>query len=323
MRILVTGAAGFIGFHVAMRCRNMGHHVVGLDNFVPYYDVQLKRSRQKSLLDAGVCIAEHGVEDQSFLKGLVQKEAISHIVHLAAQAGVRYSLEAPHSYLRSNIDGFLSVLETARAFPHIRTVWASSSSVYGANTKLPFSEEDRTDSPTNLYGATKKANEVMASSYHHLFGLPLIGLRFFTVYGPWGRPDMAYFLFANKIVRDEPIDLFGAGSLRRDFTYIDDIVDGIIASMTSEKPYAIYNLGNNKPETVADLVSNLEEALGKKALVRIAPQPAGDMVETCADIRKAANELGFSPKTSLKAGIRAFVTWYRAMAYDTLSPLVL
>ncbi len=311
MRILVTGAAGFIGFHVAMRCRQLGHFVVGLDNFNPYYDVRLKRARQQVLSNAGVDIVEHSVEEESSLQQLVKKESITHIIHLAAQAGVRYSLEAPHTYLRSNIDGFLSILEAARAFPHIRTIWASSSSVYGANTKLPFSEEDRTDTPTNLYGATKKANEVMASSYHHLFKMPLIGLRFFTVYGPWGRPDMAYFLFADKIIRGEPIDLFGEGKLRRDFTYIDDIVDGIVAALTSQKQYAIYNLGNTKPESVVDLVTCLEEAFQKKAVIRLKPQPPGDMVETCADIQKAADDLGFSPKTSLKTGIGSFAAWYR------------
>jgi UDP-glucuronate 4-epimerase len=313
--VLVTGAAGFIGFHVAKRLTGEGRRVIGLDNFCPYYSVSLKKERAKILEEAGVSIVHQNVEEIDSVRSLVAKEKVSHIVHLAAQAGVRYSLQEPSAYLRSNVDGFLSILETARAHPEIVTVWASSSSVYGSNTKLPFSEDDRTDSPTNLYGATKKANEMMAHAYHHLFGLNLIGLRFFTVYGPWGRPDMAYYLFAEKMLRGETIDLFGGGRLRRDFTYIDDIVDGIVAALSCPKRFGVYNLGNHRSESVDSLVSCLEASLKCSARVRRIERPMEDMVETCADIRRASEEFGFFPKTSLAEGIDRFASWllsYRA-----------
>lgn len=309
-KVLVTGAAGFIGFHVAQRLRFLGHSVIGLDNFCPYYSVQLKRDRASLLKESGISCLDGGVQETKKLHEIITNEKISHIVHLAAQAGVRYSLQAPEAYLQSNIDGFLSVLEAVRAAPSIKTVWASSSSVYGINTKLPFSEEDRTDRPANLYGATKKANELMAHAYHHLFGLKLIGLRFFTVYGPWGRPDMAYFLFADKMMRGEPIDLFGGGELRRDFTYIDDIVDGIVAALACDTDYAIYNLGNNHSESVRQLVACLESSLQCTASLREVEAPPGDMVETWADIRKAQAELGYSPKICLAEGIDRFANWY-------------
>jgi UDP-glucuronate 4-epimerase len=310
VRVLVTGAAGFIGFHVAKRLVREGHHVVGLDNFCPYYSVQLKKDRATVLREAGVTIVDQNVEEIEPLRALVAREKISHIVHLAAQAGVRYSLQEPSTYVTSNIDGFLSVLEVVRSHPDIVTVWASSSSVYGSNTKLPFSEEDRTDCPTNLYGATKKANEVMAQAYHHLFGLSLIGLRFFTVYGPWGRPDMAYFLFADKMMRGETIDLFGGGQLRRDFTYIDDIVDGIVAALSCPKKFGVYNLGNHRSESVEFLVRCLETSLKRTANVRRIDRPTEDMVETRADIRRAAEDLGFFPKIILAEGIDRFASWY-------------
>lgn len=309
--VLVTGAAGFIGSHVAKKLATYGHHVVGVDNFCPYYDLQLKKDRAAELKNHKIEIHYLDVEQEKELKALVEKEKITHIVHLAAQAGVRYSLQEPRAYLRSNIDGFLSILEIARAFPSIVTVYASSSSVYGTNTKLPFSEEDTTDHPANLYGATKKANEVMAYSYHHLFGLKLIGLRFFTVYGPWGRPDMAYYLFADKIMRQEKIELFGGGTLRRDFTYIDDIVDGIIAALQAPRPFALYNLGNSSTESVSTLVALLEKFLGKKAVISLSECQKGDMIDTFADVSLAKKELGFSPKTSLSEGILRFVSWYK------------
>lgn len=309
MRVLVTGAAGFIGSHVAQRLVQRNHYVVGVDNFCPYYDVQLKKRRAAALCPH-VTIHERKIEEEGVLRRLVEQENITHIVHLAAQAGVRYSLQDPEVYLRSNIDGFLRVLEVARAFPSIVTVFASSSSVYGANTKLPFSEEDVTDHPTNLYGATKKANEVMAYSYHHLFGIKLIGLRFFTVYGPWGRPDMAYFLFAEKIMENKPIELFGEGKLRRDFTYIDDIVDGVIAAMNAPKPFALYNLGNSQSESVETLVALLERSLKKKALITRVDRQKGDMIDTWADVRLAKEDLGFAPKIAISEGIARFSAWY-------------
>jgi UDP-glucuronate 4-epimerase len=286
--------------------------VIGLDNFCPYYNVQLKKDRVKILQSISVGCVAWGVEETKMLKELIEREKITHIVHLAAQAGVRYSLQAPEAYLRSNIDGFLSVLEAVRSFPSIVTSWASSSSVYGLNTKLPFSEDDSTDNPANLYGATKKANEVMAHAYHNLFGLRLIGLRFFTVYGPWGRPDMAYFLFADKMTKGDPIELFGGGRLRRDFTYIDDIVDGIVSSLSCSQDYGIYNLGNCHSESVNHLVECLESSFRCKAEVREVVTPAGDMVETWADIRKAHEDFGYSLKVSLAEGIDRFATWYRS-----------
>lgn len=321
MKVVVTGAAGFIGFHVAQRLAAAGHSVVGLDNFCPYYAVALKRDRVRELSRLGVRVVDQPVEHTDALRALLAEHQATHIVHLAAQAGVRYSLKEPTAYLRSNVDGFVSVLEAVRSNPEIVTVWASSSSVYGSNKKLPFSEEDATDYQTNLYGATKKANEVMAHSYHHLFGLKLTGLRFFTVYGPWGRPDMAYFLFADKMVRGEPIDLYGGGVLRRDFTYIDDIVDGIVGAMNCPKPHAIYNLGNCHSESVQTLVSCLETSLGRTAIVRSAAQPTEDIMETWADIRRAKEDFGFQPKVSLSEGIERFAQWYRAYysVYTSLS----
>jgi UDP-glucuronate 4-epimerase len=288
----------------------MGCSVIGLDNFNAYYDVKLKQDRASILEAIGVPVVLASVEDKKSLCSLIEQHDITHIIHLAAQAGVRYSLQDPDSYLRSNIDGFVSVLEAARAFPSIVTVWASSSSVYGTNQQIPFSESHVTDTPTNLYGATKKSNELMAHAYFHLFGIKLIGLRFFTVYGPWGRPDMAYYLFADKIMNDEQIEIYGHGALRRDFTYVDDIVDGIIAAMSAPCRYGIYNLGNCHAERVDTLLQYIEEALGKKARVIHVDRRHEDMLDTWADISLAQKDLGFSPKVSLREGINHFVEWY-------------
>jgi UDP-glucuronate 4-epimerase len=307
-RVLVTGAAGFIGFHVAKELASQGCTVIGLDNFCPYYDIQLKKDRCTQI--PNVKIYTHNVEDAAYLSSLVKQEHITHIVHLAAQAGVRHSLIDPASYTRSNIDGFLSVLEAARSQPAIVTVYASSSSVYGTNRKIPFAETDVTDSPSNLYGATKKANELMAHAYHHLFHLSLIGLRFFTVYGPWGRPDMSYYSFATKMMQRETLDLYDGGKLRRDFTYIDDIVAGIIGALSAPKPFAIYNLGNSHSEQVIDLVRYLEKYLGIQAKVRSLPRPATDIEETLADCSCAQQDLSFLQKTSLETGISQFSKWF-------------
>ncbi|MGR3951758.1 MAG: NAD-dependent epimerase/dehydratase family protein [Chlamydia sp.] len=307
--IFITGIAGFIGFHTALKLRRLGVSVVGVDSFIPYYDLALKEERARLLELEGIAIHRFPVENGEMLKTVLKKERSTHIIHLAAQAGVRYSLENPKSYLKSNIDGFLSILEACRADPSIRTVWASSSSVYGTNTKVPFSEEDVTDHPANLYGATKKSNELMAFSYHHLFQLQLIGLRFFTVYGPWGRPDMAYYSFAEKILRGEPIELYGKEELRRDFTYIDDITDGILSALFSEIPFGVYNLGGSKPESVLYLVECLETFLEAKAQIRFKKRPKGDIEQTYADCAKASRDFSFVAQTSLQEGISSFCRW--------------
>ena len=308
MKVLVTGSAGFIGMHLCLALREQGHSVVGVDCFTPYYSVQLKEERAKELEQNGVLLIRKDVAEPGFLTDLLAEHHPTHIVHLAAQPGVRYSLENPFAYLHSNIDGFVSLLEAVRCFPHIRVVFASSSSVYGTNQKVPFCETDSTDHPANLYGATKKANEVMAYSYHHLFGLSLVGLRFFTVYGPWGRPDMAYFRFAEQIEQNEEIRLFGQG-MRRDFTYVDDVVEGIIRALSYEEKWALFNIGGSRPEPVEKLIHLLEQNLKKAARVRlIEPQP-GDMQETYADTSLIERELGFVPKISLEEGISLFCEW--------------
>ncbi len=309
--ILITGISGFIGYHTALRLKKLGASVIGIDACIPYYDIRLKDARNTQLAKNGITVIQDRIENESLLRTIIEKEQVSHIVHLAAQAGVRHSLVEPWSYLKSNIDGFLSVLEATRHInPKIRTVWASSSSVYGLNTKVPFSEEDITDAPANLYGATKKSNELMAFSYHHLFNLPLIGLRFFTVYGPWGRPDMAYYSFAEKIMQKQKIVLFGKEELQRDFTYIDDIVDGIIQALFSTISFGTYNLGGSNPESVLSLVHHLENSLQRKADIEFQERPKGDIKVTYADIHKAETDFGFSPKVPLKEGIEWFCSWF-------------
>lgn len=318
-RVLVTGAAGFIGMHVARRLKRRRDFVIGLDSFNAYYDPSLKRARQDLLREEEVEVIEACITDEPLLSALLEEKGITHVVHLAAQAGVRHSLFAPQDYVVSNLQGFTSLLEACRKNPRIRIVYASSSSVYGLNRKIPFSEADRTDSPANFYGATKKANEAIAHAYHHLYGMSLTGLRYFTVYGPWGRPDMAYFRFAEKIVKKEPLPLFGEGKMRRDFTYIDDIVDGTVAALDFGASYALYNLGNHRPVETRYLVSLLEEALGEKALLEMLPVQPGEVPETYADIAKAKEELGFSPKVSIEEGISRFVDWYSEWAVSTAS----
>lgn len=310
-KIFVTGAAGFIGFHLALALKKRGDFVIGCDNFNDYYDPELKINRASILGQYDIPCLQRDIRDASEIEKIVRENDITHFVHLAAQAGVRYSLEHPEKYVDANLDGFVKILEACRRHPGIRCIYASSSSVYGLNTKLPFSEEDATDSPASLYGATKKANEVIAHSYHHLYGIPLIGLRFFTVYGPWGRPDMAYYSFTRSIINGVPIPVYGEGLLRRDFTYIDDIISGIIAAIDYVKTdYEIFNLGNNKPSSVLELISCIEEATQKKALLDFQPLQPGDVHTTFASIAKSQSLLHFHPKTSLQEGIRKFVDWY-------------
>lgn len=303
--ILVTGAAGFIGFHTALQLVKEGHKVIGLDNFNSYYDPKLKRARAEILLKVGVEVVEADLNERVKLEEIVRE--VTDVIHLAAQAGVRYAKTNPDAYIHSNINGFLSILETLRKFPHVKLLYASSSSVYGTNAKVPFSIEDRTDQPANLYAATKKANELMAYSYHTMFGLSCIGLRFFTVYGPWGRPDMAYFSFTNSILNDTPITLYSNGEMLRDFTYIDDVVAGILAALDHPASYALFNLGNNKPIPVLSLVSLLEKFLNKKAHLNLDPTSQGEVHTTYADITQA---LPFTPKTSLETGLSQFISWH-------------
>lgn len=313
--IFITGIAGFVGFHLARALKKEGHIVVGCDNFNDYYDPKLKAKRAALLGEEQIPCITADIRDSKAIEKILKDYAISDLVHLAAQAGVRYSLQHPEKYVQANLEGFVHILEACRHHPQIRCVYASSSSVYGLNKKIPFSESDPTDTPTSLYGATKKANEVLAHSYHHLYGIPLFGLRFFTVYGPWGRPDMAYFSFTRDILAGRPITVFGEGLLRRDFTYIDDIVQGIIAAIYYDKTaYEIFNLGNNQPSSVMDLIHTIEECTGETAKLQFHPMQPGDVEATYADITKSKELLSFQPKTSLKQGIGQFVTWYKEYA---------
>ncbi|MBS4166018.1 UDP-glucuronate 4-epimerase 4 [Neochlamydia sp. AcF65] len=308
--VLITGAAGFIGFHLAKALKKRGDHVIGVDNFNDYYDPLLKRARAKEVEKQGIALLEGDITDANFLYELIAHHQISHLVHLAAQAGVRYSLENPQAYVKANIEGFLNVLETCRQFPGLQLVYASSSSVYGLNQKIPFSIEDRTDHQASLYGVTKKANELMASTYYHLYQIPITGLRFFTVYGPWGRPDMAYFQFTKSILEGKPIHIFNHGKMRRDFTYIDDIVQGIESSIDRKGKNEIFNLGNHQPVDLLKMVEIIEESIGKKAEKIFVPMQPGDVLETYADIQVSQQILGFLPKTTLEEGIPQFVKWY-------------
>lgn len=309
--VLVTGIAGFIGFHVAQALHERGDKVIGLDNFNDYYDSSLKEARAQILLQKDISIIREDLSNEAILKILIEQYEITHIIHLAAQAGVRYSLEEPHEYIKSNISGFLNLLEVCRLYPKIPLIYASSSSVYGTNTKSPFSLEDRTDTQASFYGVTKKANELMAYTYHHLFGIPTTGLRFFTVYGPWGRPDMAYYSFTRAIMNNEPISIYNHGEMYRDFTYIDDIVKGVLKALDLSSPYALFNLGNHKPAKLLDFVELLEKAIGKKANKVFLPMQPGDVVSTFADIEESQKKLGFEPLTSLDEGIPRFVNWYK------------
>ncbi len=329
--ILVTGAAGFIGFHLTKRLLDAGLTVVGVDNLNPYYDVRLKEDRLARLQGSpGFRFVRLDLADREGMAELFARETPARVVHLAAQAGVRYSLENPHAYVESNLVGFLHVLEGCRRNGVRHLVFASSSSVYGGNTRMPFSVHDNVDHPMSLYAATKKSNELMAHAYAALYGLPCTGLRFFTVYGPWGRPDMALFLFTRAILAGEPIDVYNHGRMQRDFTYIDDIVEGVARILdrlpapdpgwrgeapdpaTSFAPYRIFNIGNNAPVALNDFIAAIEAALGRKAVRNPLPMQPGDVPATYADVDDLTAAVGFRPSTPLAEGIGRFVQWYRA-----------
>lgn len=309
--VLVTGAAGFIGAWTAKALLERGDRVVGLDNFNPYYDVRLKRDRAKALIPT-VKIHEVDLADRAGLARVFKTQKIDRICHLGAQAGVRYSLENPFAYESTNNLGTLTLLETAREAGVRSMVYASSSSVYGGNKKVPFSVEDAVDQPLSLYAATKRANELTAHVYHHLYGFRCTGLRFFTVYGPWGRPDMALFSFTKAILEGRPIELFNRGKMRRDFTYIDDIVAGVLAALDRDAPYEIFNLGNSQPVTLGRFVRAIETALGRKAVKKLRPMQPGDVPATWAEIGRSRRSLGYRPRVSIETGVQRFVDWYRS-----------
>jgi len=310
--ILVTGSAGFIGFHVSKRLLEMGEPVVGVDNLNEYYDVTLKKARLEILKSYDdFTFYREDIQNLQAIEDIFESHDLDIICNLAAQAGVRYSLKDPFSYQKSNLEGFLSLLELARKYRVRNFVYASSSSVYGDNKKVPFSVDDRVDTPVSLYAATKRANELIAHAYSHLYQIPCTGLRFFTVYGPWGRPDMALFLFTEAILKKRPINVYNYGHMKRDFTYIDDIVDGTIAALQRAVPYEVFNLGNSQSVELLNFIRILEEALGQEAKKNMMPMQPGDVPETAADIRKSRELLGFDPKISLEEGTRKFVAWYR------------
>ncbi|WP_276499320.1 NAD-dependent epimerase [Pontibacter litorisediminis] len=345
MKVLVTGSAGFIGFHLVNRLLERGDEVVGFDNINNYYEVRLKYGR---LEEAGIVKEEieqgrlmqskkfnsykfvkEDLTNKDFLLNLFKSEKFDAVVNLAAQAGVRYSLENPDEYIASNVQGFLNILEACRYYPVKHLVYASSSSVYGTNTKIPFSTKDAVDHPISLYAATKKSNELMAHTYSHLFNIPTTGIRFFTVYGPWGRPDMALFLFTRKILNGDPIEVYNNGEMKRDFTYIDDIVEGIVKvldkpqsvsknssgnsleALKTKAPYKIHNIGNSSPVLLTDFIDALEESIGQKAERQLKPLQPGDVLSTWADVNDLIKNHNYQPKTELRTGITNFVKWYR------------
>lgn len=310
MRVFITGIAGFIGSHLAHHLHKTGHTISGCDNFNAYYDPKLKYARAALLQKDNITIHTCDIVDPS-LSSIISAFNPTHIVHLAAQAGVRHAAKDPQAYVHSNLAGFVNIMEICKTIPKVRCIYASSSSVYGLNTKTPFAETDRTDAPSSLYGATKKANELIATAYHHLYQIPLIGLRFFTVYGPMGRPDMAYFAFTKAIDKGAPIQLYGTGDAERDFTYITDIVQGIESALNAPTEHAIFNLGNHKPEKVSTLIHLIENALGKKAQIAYLPKEPSDVPLTYADLSLSTSVLHYTPSVSLKEGIDAFISWYK------------
>ena len=310
-KILVTGCAGFIGMHLSKALLELGYEVIGVDNLNSYYSVKLKNDRLFILSKYEFFnFIKVDISNKDNLEDVFKSNSINKVVNLAAQAGVRYSLENPNSYMDSNIVGFMNILECCRYYDVEGLIYASSSSVYGGNKKIPFSELDNVDKPISIYASSKKANELMAHSYNHLFGLRSTGLRFFTVYGPWGRPDMAMYIFAQKILRGEPISVYNFGKMNRDFTYIDDIVSGIISSIEKNFNLEVFNLGNNVSESLMDVVSIIESKIGKTASISYEPMQPGDVISTFADIEKSKSMLGFLPKTNIKQGISYFLDWY-------------
>lgn len=317
MKILVTGAAGFIGMHVCQRLLARGNQVIGIDNLNDYYDVLLKEQRLSQLMQyPNFQFVRLDIADRDGVSKIFKQAEPNYVINLAAQAGVRYSIENPHAYVDSNMVGFLNILEGCRHSQVQHLVYASSSSVYGGNIKTPFSETDRVDQPVSLYAATKKANELMAHSYSRLYRIPATGLRFFTVYGPWGRPDMAYFSFTQAILEGKSIDVFNHGQLQRDFTYIDDIVESVVCvvekpmSRNFEVPHQVFNVGNHKPIALLTFIENIEKALNRKAIKNFLPMQPGDMHTSHADTRRLQEWVGFSPATTLEDGVQKFVTWY-------------
>ena len=329
MKVLVSGAAGFVGMHAARRLLERGDEVVGIDNVNNYYDVRLKYARLERLKPyPNFTFIKMDIADRAAMENLFAEHKFPRVIHLAAQAGVRYSLQNPHAYIQSNVVGFMNILEGCRHQKVEHLVYASSSSVYGSNTKIPFSEHDNTDHPISLYAATKKSNELMAHTYSHLYGLPTTGLRFFTVYGPWGRPDMAPMIFAKAIMEGTPIDVFNHGDMKRDFTYVDDIVEGVVrvseniptpdANFDAANPdpscsnvaYRLYNIGNHEPVGLLEFIETMEKSIGKKAIKNMKPMQAGDVKMTYAETDRLRKFAGFAPKTSLSLGITSFVQWF-------------
>lgn len=329
MKFLVTGAAGFIGFHTCKRLLEAGHQVVGIDNMNDYYDVNLKQARLDLLQSSLFSFHKVDLADREGIARLFAEEKFNRVIHLAAQAGVRYSLENPHAYADSNLIGYLNILEGCRHHKVEHLLYASSSSVYGLNRKMPFSTDDSVDHPVSLYAATKKANELMAHTYSHLYGIPTTGLRFFTVYGPWGRPDMALFKFTKAMLEGKSIDVYNYGKMKRDFTYVDDIVEAIVrvqdvipqpnpewtvengSPANSSAPYRVYNIGNSSPVELMDYITALEEALGMEAEKKMMPIQPGDVLETSADTKPLYDLVGFKPQTTVNEGVKNFVDWYK------------
>jgi len=309
--VLVTGAAGFIGFHLCRALKKRNDFVIGLDNFNKYYDVHLKNLREEILKKEDIKIIKADINDKEVLDKIIKKNNITHVAHLAAQAGVRFCFDNPSVYVNSNLVGFVNILEVLKNFKDIKLIFASSSSVYGLNYKIPFSPQDKTDNPTNLYGATKKANEALAFSYHHIYKIPMIGLRYFTVYGPYGRPDMAYFKFTKNIIEEKEIEIYNKGDMKRDFTYIDDIIEGTISAIDMVKSFEIFNLGNNKPIKLLDFIEIIEKKIGKKAIKNFKPFQRGEMLSTFADIKTSKKELNYNPKTPIEDGLEKFIAWYK------------